>query len=145
MLTLRRTGLSSPAYRDWLDYVIVEDGRDVGRVYEDRHSKPELMPFYLAGHVVAAFAVSECRQKAPQLGRHRKQPVLATQSFRLPIRWGGFWQPALFGASMNLSPILLAFGDLASVACRHRFGRANLDLHSRFLVLRAVWESFPPW
>ena len=29
MLTLRPTGLSSPAYRDWLDYVIVEDGRDV--------------------------------------------------------------------------------------------------------------------
>ena len=29
-LTLRPTGLSSPAYRDWLDYVIVEDGRDVG-------------------------------------------------------------------------------------------------------------------
>ena len=42
MLTLRPTGLSSPAYRDWLDYVIVEDGRDVGRVYEDRHSRPEL-------------------------------------------------------------------------------------------------------
>jgi hypothetical protein len=39
MLTLRPTGLSSPAYRDWLDYVIVEDGRDVGRIYEDRHSK----------------------------------------------------------------------------------------------------------
>ena len=31
MLTLRPTGLSSPAYRDWLDYVIVEDGRDVIR------------------------------------------------------------------------------------------------------------------
>jgi hypothetical protein len=31
-LTLRPTGLSSPAYRDWLDYVIVEDGRDVGRL-----------------------------------------------------------------------------------------------------------------
>jgi hypothetical protein len=29
MLTLRRAGLSSRAYRDWLDYVIVEDGRDV--------------------------------------------------------------------------------------------------------------------
>jgi hypothetical protein len=42
MLTLRPTGLSSPAYRDWLDYVIVENGRDVGRVYEDRHSWPEL-------------------------------------------------------------------------------------------------------
>ena len=41
-LTLRPAGLSSPAYRDWLDYVIVEDGRDVGRLYVDRHSKPEL-------------------------------------------------------------------------------------------------------
>jgi hypothetical protein len=46
MLTLRRTGLSSPAYRAWLDYIIVEDGRDVGRLYEDRHSKPELRWFW---------------------------------------------------------------------------------------------------
>jgi hypothetical protein len=46
MLTLRRSGLSSPAYRDWLDYVIVEDGRDVGRIYEDRHSRPELRWFW---------------------------------------------------------------------------------------------------
>src|ERR1700731_3110071 len=46
MLTLRRSGLSSPAYRDWLDYVIVEDGRDVGRVYEDRHSRTELRWFW---------------------------------------------------------------------------------------------------
>ena len=30
-LTLRPTGLSSPAYRDWLNYVIVADGRAVGR------------------------------------------------------------------------------------------------------------------
>ena len=26
MLTLPSKGLSSPAYRDWLDYTIVEDG-----------------------------------------------------------------------------------------------------------------------
>ena len=45
-LTLLPTGLSSPAYRDWLDYVIVEDGRDVGRVYEDRHSRPQLRWFW---------------------------------------------------------------------------------------------------
>jgi hypothetical protein len=32
-LTLRPTGLSSPAYRNWLDYVIVADGRAVGRVF----------------------------------------------------------------------------------------------------------------
>jgi hypothetical protein len=41
MLTLRRTALSSPAYQDWLDYVIVQDGRDVGRLYEDRHGRAE--------------------------------------------------------------------------------------------------------
>jgi hypothetical protein len=46
MLKLRPTGLSSPAYRDWLDYVIVEDGRDVGRIYEDRHRRPELRWFW---------------------------------------------------------------------------------------------------
>src|SRR6478736_2352697 len=46
MLTLRPTGLSSPAYRDWLVYVIVEDGRDVDRLYEDRHSRPELRWFW---------------------------------------------------------------------------------------------------
>jgi hypothetical protein len=45
-LTLRPAGLSSPAYRDWLDYVIVEDGRDVERLYEHRHSRPELRWFW---------------------------------------------------------------------------------------------------
>ena len=45
-LTLRPAGLSSPAYRDWLDYVIVEDGRDVGRLYEDRHSRPKYRWFW---------------------------------------------------------------------------------------------------
>ena len=46
LLTLRPTGLSSPAYRDWLDYVIVEDGRDVGRLYEDRNTLPALRWFW---------------------------------------------------------------------------------------------------
>jgi hypothetical protein len=46
MLTLRHSGLSSPAYRDWLDYVIVEDGRGVGRLYEDRNRRPELRWFW---------------------------------------------------------------------------------------------------
>ena len=45
-LTLRPTGLSSPAYRDWLDYVILEDGREVSRLYEDRHSHPERRWFW---------------------------------------------------------------------------------------------------
>ena len=46
MLTLRRTGLSSPAYQDSLDYIITEDGRDVERLYEDRHSKPKYRWFW---------------------------------------------------------------------------------------------------
>jgi hypothetical protein len=45
MLTLRRTGLSSPAYRDCLDYIIVEDGRDIG-LYEDRHSRLDYRWFW---------------------------------------------------------------------------------------------------
>ena len=39
-LTLRPTGLASPAYRDWADYIVLEDGRAVGRIYEDRHTLP---------------------------------------------------------------------------------------------------------
>jgi hypothetical protein len=46
MLTLRRTALASPAYQDWLDYIIIDDGRDVGRLYEDRHSRPEYRWFW---------------------------------------------------------------------------------------------------
>ena len=45
-LTLRFTAPSSDD-RDWLDYTIVEDGRrDVSRLYEDRHSRPELRWFW---------------------------------------------------------------------------------------------------
>jgi bifunctional non-homologous end joining protein LigD len=45
-LTLCPTGLSSHDYRDWLDYVIVADGRAVGRIYEDRHTLPDLRWFW---------------------------------------------------------------------------------------------------
>ena len=41
-LTLRPTALSSPAYRDWADYIVREDSRAVGRIYEDRHTLPGL-------------------------------------------------------------------------------------------------------
>jgi hypothetical protein len=45
-LTLRRTGLSSPAYADQVDYTVLKDGREIGRIYEDRHSRPELRWFW---------------------------------------------------------------------------------------------------
>ena len=41
MLTLRLTGLSSPAYSDWADYIVLADGSAVGRIYEDRQTLPD--------------------------------------------------------------------------------------------------------
>ena len=41
-LTLRPTGLSSPAYADWLDYTVYDDAKPVGRMYEDKMALPEL-------------------------------------------------------------------------------------------------------
>jgi hypothetical protein len=32
--------------RDWLDYIVLEDGRTIGRMYEDQHAKPELRWFW---------------------------------------------------------------------------------------------------
>jgi hypothetical protein len=46
MLTLRPTGLSPPVYRDQLDYEVIEDGRAIGRMYEDKHALPELRWFW---------------------------------------------------------------------------------------------------
>jgi hypothetical protein len=46
LFTLRPSGLLSPDYRDWIDYVTVEDGRDVGCLYEDRNSLPALRWFW---------------------------------------------------------------------------------------------------
>jgi hypothetical protein len=49
MLTLRPTGLSCPAYQDWPDYTVIEDGRAAGRLYEDRYTRPELR-WFLVNH-----------------------------------------------------------------------------------------------
>jgi hypothetical protein len=45
-LTLRPTGLSSPVYADQLDYTVFEDGRAIGRMYEDKHAREELRWFW---------------------------------------------------------------------------------------------------
>jgi hypothetical protein len=36
-LILRPTGLASPFDRDRIDYLVIDDGREVGRIYEDRY------------------------------------------------------------------------------------------------------------
>ena len=41
-LSMRKTGLASPAYADRFDCVVYDAGREIGRIYEDRHALPEL-------------------------------------------------------------------------------------------------------
>jgi hypothetical protein len=45
-LTLRPTGLASPAYRDKADWIVLDDGREVGRIYEDPGTLPALRWFW---------------------------------------------------------------------------------------------------
>jgi hypothetical protein len=45
-LFLRPTGRSSPAYREWLDYVVIEGGQIIGRMYEDPHAPAEVRWFW---------------------------------------------------------------------------------------------------
>ena len=53
-LTLRLTGFSPPVDRNQLDYEVIEDGRSIGRLYEDLRALPELRWFWsinaLVGH-----------------------------------------------------------------------------------------------
>ena len=57
-LTLRPTGLQSPAYEDWADYSVYENGDRIGRLYEDRAAatQPELRWFWSITVVVDARA-----------------------------------------------------------------------------------------
>jgi hypothetical protein len=41
LLTLRPTGLSSPACSDLIDYIVIQDNRAVGRICEDCHTLPD--------------------------------------------------------------------------------------------------------
>jgi len=41
-----RRCLSSPVYADQLDYTVFEDGRAIGRMYEDKQTRPELRWFW---------------------------------------------------------------------------------------------------
>src|SRR5205823_14459838 len=45
-LSLRPTGLSPPVYREQRDYTVIEDGRAIGRMYEDWHALPEMRWFW---------------------------------------------------------------------------------------------------
>jgi hypothetical protein len=73
MLTLRHTALSSPAYRDTIDYIVIEDGRSIGRIYEDRHSRPELRWFWSITVYVDPKLGITTSGRAPSLDRAKAQ------------------------------------------------------------------------
>ena len=81
-LTLRPAGLSSPAFADWLDYVIVEDGRDVGRLYEDRHSPPEYRWFWSITIYVNPMLGIVTSGRAPSLDEAKAQFLTNWQKCR---------------------------------------------------------------
>ena len=45
-LSLRRTGFSSPIYADKADYCVIENGKVIGRIYEDWYTPPDLRWFW---------------------------------------------------------------------------------------------------
>jgi hypothetical protein len=45
-LSLRRTRLSSPVYADKADYCVIDDGKVIGRIYEEWYTPPDLRWFW---------------------------------------------------------------------------------------------------
>jgi hypothetical protein len=43
---MRKAGPASLAYQQWADYTIYHHGRAIGRIYEDRTTRPELRWFW---------------------------------------------------------------------------------------------------
>ena len=81
-LTLRPTGLSSPAYQDWADYIVGDDGRDVGRIYEDRHSRPALRWFWSITVYVNPKLGITTSGRAPSLEEAKAQFLANWQRYR---------------------------------------------------------------
>jgi hypothetical protein len=71
-LTLRPTALSSPAYRDWADYIVREDSRAVGRIYEDR-PLPGLRRFWSITMYVNPKLGNTTSGRAPSLDEAKSQ------------------------------------------------------------------------
>jgi hypothetical protein len=66
---MRKTGLS---YADWFDCVVYDDGRPIGRIYEDRHALPELR-WYWSITVLGAWQSGPTSGRVPTLEEAKAQ------------------------------------------------------------------------
>ena len=73
-LSLRSTGLRSPALADWADYNVMEDGKVVGRIYEDRQTPAEFRWLWsiTAFHVDPRFGINT-NDRVPTLEEAKAQ------------------------------------------------------------------------
>jgi len=73
-LSLRRTGLASAAYANKLDYLVIEDGQVIGRMYEDKHVPPDVRWFWsiTAFHIDPALAITT-NGRVPSLAEAKAQ------------------------------------------------------------------------
>jgi hypothetical protein len=78
MLTLRPTGPSPLIYQDQLDYEIFEDGRPIGRMYEDRHALPDLRWFWS----ITVFVGDQ-----PGVTTNGRAPILEEAKARFLANW----------------------------------------------------------
>ena len=71
-LTMRKFSRTSAAYADWFDCEVYEDGRAMGRIYEDRHTLPELR-WYWCITVLGAWQSGPTSGRVPTLEEAKAQ------------------------------------------------------------------------
>ena len=73
-LSLHRNRLRSPAFADWADYDVMEEGMVVGRIYEDRYTSASCRWFWsiTAFHVDPAFEITT-NARVPTMEQARTQ------------------------------------------------------------------------
>jgi hypothetical protein len=81
-LMLRRTGLSVPAHGDQLDFEVIEDGRAIGRFYEDKNAPPELRWFWSITAFVGDRSGVATTGRAPNLELAKARFVEKWQKWR---------------------------------------------------------------
>jgi hypothetical protein len=109
-LTLRLTAFPPPAYADKLDYVVCEDGKVIGRIYEDWHTLPDLRWFWSITVYVDPKQGINTSGRAASLDRLKPnsyQTGRGAASTRLP-RPG-----ALLESALSLRPRTLPAGFIA--------------------------------